>query len=108
MGEVRGCNARGIARLIREAIPDLSQLDRSQLTHSTVFDPQMAFFRKIVFKILGSGTIMTIIIMWLALPLYWGSREYPHPTRRWSGVDGDIANEQCGCRMCIRTSYLSG
>ena len=37
----------------------------------------MAAFRKIVFKILGGGTIMTIIIMWLALPLYWGSRESP-------------------------------
>lgn len=33
----------------------------------------MSPFRKIVFKILGSGTILTIIIMWLTLPAYWGS-----------------------------------
>lgn len=37
------------------------------------WDPQLAFFRKIVFKILLSGTMLTIIIMWLALPMYWGS-----------------------------------
>ena len=47
---------------------------------NTVFDPQMAFFRKIVYKILGGGLVMTIIIMWLALPLYWGSRECPCPS----------------------------
>jgi hypothetical protein len=33
----------------------------------------MAPFRKIVYKILGGGSIVTIIIMWLALPMYWGS-----------------------------------
>lgn len=37
------------------------------------WDPQMAPFRKIVYKILGGGSIVTIIIMWLALPMYWGS-----------------------------------
>jgi hypothetical protein len=36
----------------------------------------MAVFRKIVFKILGGGVMMLIVIMWLALPLYWGSREW--------------------------------
>ena len=41
-----------------------------------VWAPQMANFRKIVYKILGSTTVITILVMWLALPLYWGSREW--------------------------------
>ncbi|ORY30405.1 hypothetical protein BCR39DRAFT_564917 [Naematelia encephala] len=37
------------------------------------FDPQMAPFRKIVIKILGMVTVLSVIVMWLCLPLYWGS-----------------------------------
>lgn len=37
------------------------------------WDPKIAPFRKIVFKILGSGIMLAIIIMWLTLPMYWGS-----------------------------------
>ena len=33
-------------------------------------------FRKIVFKILGGTVFITIIVMWLCLPLYWGSRGF--------------------------------
>jgi hypothetical protein len=42
---------------------------------TAVFDPEMAPFRKIVFKILGGSTIITILVMWICMPLYWGSRE---------------------------------
>ena len=34
----------------------------------------MAPFRKITFKILGPTTILMVVIMWLCLPVYWGSR----------------------------------
>ncbi|RXK34817.1 hypothetical protein M231_07935 [Tremella mesenterica] len=37
------------------------------------WDPQMKKFRGIVFKILGMTTIITILVMWATLPLYWGS-----------------------------------
>lgn len=37
------------------------------------WDPEMAPLRKAAFKILGGGAGISIIIMWLALPLYWGS-----------------------------------
>ncbi len=35
---------------------------------------EMAPFRKIAFKILGGTTMISILVMWLSLPLYWGSR----------------------------------
>lgn len=35
----------------------------------------MAPFRKIVAKIIGGGMMILIILMWLCLPFYWGSRE---------------------------------
>ncbi|AAW45796.1 hypothetical protein CNBJ2900 [Cryptococcus deneoformans B-3501A] len=37
------------------------------------WDPEMAMFRKIAFKILGGTIVITTIIMWLCLPFYWGS-----------------------------------
>ncbi|OXM77023.1 endoplasmic reticulum protein [Cryptococcus neoformans Bt63] len=37
------------------------------------WDPEMAMFRKIAFKILGATIVITIIVMWLCLPFYWGS-----------------------------------
>lgn len=36
----------------------------------------MAMFRKIAFKILGGTIVITIVVMWLCLPFYWGSCEY--------------------------------
>jgi hypothetical protein len=32
--------------------------------------------RSIIFKILGGGTVITILVMWICLPFYWGSREW--------------------------------
>ncbi|WVN89462.1 uncharacterized protein L203_104685 [Cryptococcus depauperatus CBS 7841] len=37
------------------------------------WSPEMAAFRKIAFKILISTVVITIIVVWLCLPLYWGS-----------------------------------
>ncbi|KAG9104131.1 hypothetical protein FRC07_009843, partial [Ceratobasidium sp. 392] len=39
----------------------------------TVFDPKIAHLRKIYAKILGMTLALTIIIMWICLPVYWGS-----------------------------------
>lgn len=43
---------------------------------STVWDPEVAMFRKIAFKILGATIVITIVVMWLCLPFYWGSCGY--------------------------------
>ncbi|WVQ76068.1 hypothetical protein IAR50_005705 [Cryptococcus sp. DSM 104548] len=37
------------------------------------WDPEMAHLRKIAFKILGGTLVITTIVVWLCLPLYWGS-----------------------------------
>ncbi|KAL7419022.1 hypothetical protein Q5752_006707 [Cryptotrichosporon argae] len=37
------------------------------------FSPEMKMFRGIVFKILGVTVVITILVMWACLPLYWGS-----------------------------------
>ncbi|WVQ76067.1 hypothetical protein IAR50_005704 [Cryptococcus sp. DSM 104548] len=37
------------------------------------WDPEMAPFRKITFKILGMTVLITTIVAWLCLPVYWGS-----------------------------------
>ncbi|WVF69967.1 hypothetical protein IAT40_004752 [Kwoniella sp. CBS 6097] len=37
------------------------------------FSPEMKMFRQLAFKILGGTVVITIIVMWLCLPLYWGS-----------------------------------
>lgn len=42
---------------------------------ATVWAPQLAPLRKIVFKIMFGATMLLIIIMWLCLPFYWGSCE---------------------------------
>ncbi|KAK4686647.1 hypothetical protein P7C73_g3478, partial [Tremellales sp. Uapishka_1] len=35
--------------------------------------PEMKMFRGIIFKILGGTVAISILVMWAALPLYWGS-----------------------------------
>ncbi|WVQ98009.1 hypothetical protein IAU59_005129 [Kwoniella sp. CBS 9459] len=37
------------------------------------FSPEMKMFRNLAFKILGGTVFITIIVMWLCLPVYWGS-----------------------------------
>ncbi|KIR35936.1 endoplasmic reticulum protein [Cryptococcus deuterogattii MMRL2647] len=37
------------------------------------WDTEMAMFRRIAFKILGGTIVITIVVMWLCLPFYWGS-----------------------------------
>ncbi|KAG8735475.1 hypothetical protein FRC10_010472 [Ceratobasidium sp. 414] len=39
----------------------------------TVFDPKIAHLRAIYIKIMGMTLALTIIIMWICLPVYWGS-----------------------------------
>lgn len=39
-----------------------------------VFSPEMKGMRKVAFKILGPALVLTIIVMWACLPVYWGSR----------------------------------
>ncbi|QRV72110.1 nitrosoguanidine resistance protein SNG1 [Ceratobasidium sp. AG-Ba] len=39
----------------------------------TVFDPKIAHLRRIYIKIMGSTLALTIIMMWICLPVYWGS-----------------------------------
>lgn len=33
----------------------------------------MAMFRKIASKILGTTVVITVIVMWLCVSVYWGS-----------------------------------
>ncbi|GFZ47651.1 hypothetical protein JCM24511_05397 [Saitozyma sp. JCM 24511] len=37
------------------------------------WSPELAMLRSIIFKILGGGTVITILVMWICLPFYWGS-----------------------------------
>ncbi|ODN82224.1 hypothetical protein L202_02510 [Cryptococcus amylolentus CBS 6039] len=37
------------------------------------WDPEMAKFRGIAFKILGMTVVITTLVVWLCLPVYWGS-----------------------------------
>ncbi|ADV22219.1 endoplasmic reticulum protein [Cryptococcus gattii Ru294] len=37
------------------------------------WDTEMTMFRKIAFKILAGTIVITIVVMWLCLPFYWGS-----------------------------------
>ncbi|KAG8724775.1 hypothetical protein FRC09_014411 [Ceratobasidium sp. 395] len=39
----------------------------------TVFDPKIAHLRAIYIKIMGMTLALTIIMMWICLPVYWGS-----------------------------------
>ncbi|KAG8686442.1 hypothetical protein FRC08_012504 [Ceratobasidium sp. 394] len=39
----------------------------------TVFDPKIAHLRAIYIKIMGMTLVLTIIMMWICLPVYWGS-----------------------------------
>lgn len=40
-----------------------------------VFDPEMAVRRKVVLTILTRVVVLSILVMWTCLPLYWGSCE---------------------------------
>ncbi|KAG9079154.1 hypothetical protein FRC06_007934, partial [Ceratobasidium sp. 370] len=39
----------------------------------TVFDPKIAHLRAVYIKIMGMTLALTIIMMWICLPVYWGS-----------------------------------
>ncbi|KAG9085106.1 hypothetical protein FRC07_013457, partial [Ceratobasidium sp. 392] len=39
----------------------------------TVFDPRIAHLRKIYTKILLGTLALTIVMMWICVPVYWGS-----------------------------------
>lgn len=39
----------------------------------TVFDPKIAHLRQIYIKIMASTLVLTIVMMWICLPVYWGS-----------------------------------
>ncbi|KAG8712219.1 hypothetical protein FRC08_014877 [Ceratobasidium sp. 394] len=39
----------------------------------TVFDPKIAHLRAIYIKIMGMTLALTIVMMWICLPVYWGS-----------------------------------
>ncbi|KAF8597403.1 hypothetical protein BDV93DRAFT_527436 [Ceratobasidium sp. AG-I] len=39
----------------------------------TVFDPRIAHLRKIYTKIMVMTLMLTIVVMWICLPVYWGS-----------------------------------
>ncbi|KAF8602424.1 hypothetical protein BDV93DRAFT_444098 [Ceratobasidium sp. AG-I] len=39
----------------------------------TVFDPKIAHLRKIYTKIMVMTLVLTIVMMWICLPVYWGS-----------------------------------
>lgn len=39
----------------------------------SILSPEMLKFRKIVTKILGSTMLLAILLMWICLPVYWGS-----------------------------------
>ncbi|KAG8682107.1 hypothetical protein FRC08_015187, partial [Ceratobasidium sp. 394] len=39
----------------------------------TVFDPKVAHLRKIYIKIMGMTLVLTIVMMWICLPVFWGS-----------------------------------
>lgn len=39
----------------------------------TVFDPKIAHLRKIYMKIMLMTLALTIVVMWICLPVYWGS-----------------------------------
>ncbi|KAF8596973.1 hypothetical protein BDV93DRAFT_500004 [Ceratobasidium sp. AG-I] len=39
----------------------------------TIFDPKIAHLRKIYTKIMGMTLVLTIVMMWICLPVYWGS-----------------------------------
>ncbi|KAG8735473.1 hypothetical protein FRC10_010470 [Ceratobasidium sp. 414] len=39
----------------------------------TIFDPKIAHLRAIYIKIMGTTLALTIIMMWICLPVYWGS-----------------------------------
>lgn len=48
---------------------------KASLADEPVWSPELAMLRSIIFKILGGGTVITILVMWICLPFYWGSRE---------------------------------
>jgi hypothetical protein len=45
------------------------------LNSCAVFDPEMAVRRKVVLTILARVVVLSILVMWTCLPLYWGSCE---------------------------------
>lgn len=53
----------------------LTPVRNAKADTATVWAPQLAPLRKIVFKIMFGATMLLIIIMWLCLPFYWGSCE---------------------------------
>ena len=55
----------------------------------------MAPFRKVTFKILGPTTILMVVIMWLCLPVYWGSRAstWVFKTRRGAKLTDSVEVE---------------
>jgi hypothetical protein len=55
------------------------ELRIGQKLNLSVWDPEMGVCRRIAAKKLLATTLITIIVMWLCLPFYWGSREYPSP-----------------------------
>jgi hypothetical protein len=53
-----------------------------------VFDPEMAIRRKVVLTILARVTVLSILVMWTCLPLYWGSCEL-EPLPKQTKTDED-------------------
>ncbi|KAG8729018.1 hypothetical protein FRC12_021311 [Ceratobasidium sp. 428] len=39
----------------------------------SVFDPKIAHLRAIYIKIMGMTLVLTVVMMWICLPVYWGS-----------------------------------
>ncbi|OXG97694.1 hypothetical protein C370_07267 [Cryptococcus neoformans A1-35-8] len=70
--EGRAANSLESAEGTAAAAAPQGQKPMKKFVHS-FWDPEMAHLRKIAFKILGGTVVITVIVIWLCLPVYWGS-----------------------------------
>lgn len=67
----------------------------------------MKGLRKVAFKILGPALVLTIVVMWACLPVYWGSCELaPLIQIGYRLLRGLTFGDQCGNRTSTPTGSL--
>ncbi|WVQ83351.1 hypothetical protein IAT38_005490 [Cryptococcus sp. DSM 104549] len=71
--EAQTANNLGPAQGVAEAALAPGEKKKMEKYKYNFFDPEMAMFRKIAFKILIGTCVITTVVMWLCLPVYWGS-----------------------------------
>jgi hypothetical protein len=85
------------------------------LGNHVVWAPEMKMFRGIVYKILGGTVVITVLVMWACMPLYFGSCEFisskfsKMSTVRKEGYGSSKAmNGEAWLRLGLRAWFLGG